>query len=343
MDSRLMRFGVRLISHSGLLSFIETQETRRENLLRILVYHRIGSLGEDNGLMDPSLLSATPDQFEQQMKFLREHYRLLSILDLLQAIEAKESLPPKSVMVTFDDGYLNFFETAWPILQRFEVPTLVFLATGFLFPENQIFWWDRLYQGIYKTSCTRLILPPIGSISLENKDQRWDAFIKLKNKISCMSFQPAMQLVDQIMETLEVAPDSKGLLMNWSDVRLLNEQGCYLAAHTRNHPILTRITRDEAHQEIMYGQQDILKELGTACPVFAYPSGHQRDINNAILPILQELGFKLALTSIPGINVMPHINPLRLERIGLFPGADMTTFRLVLTRIYRLYCMIQAK
>src|SRR5512139_4148559 len=219
MDNRFIRLGAQLLSQSGSLAFIEFLERYRGNLLRILVYHRIGDPGEDDGLLDPSLLSATPEQFEQQVKFLREHYRLLSIRDLLQAIEAKESLPPKAVMVTFDDGYHDFLETAWPILESYQVPALMFLATGFLSHEDQLFWWDRLYQGICKTNCTRLSLPPAGDLPLETKDQRWQTFLEIKRQISCMDFHLAMQLVDRIMERLEVAPETAGLLMSWSDAR----------------------------------------------------------------------------------------------------------------------------
>jgi peptidoglycan/xylan/chitin deacetylase (PgdA/CDA1 family) len=341
VDNKYIRFGTHVISQSGLLPFVEYLETLRGNLLRILVYHRIGDPGGDIGLLDPSLLSATPEQFEQQMSFLLEHYRVLSIRDLLQAIEAKESLPPKSVMVTFDDGYRNFLETAWPTLERLQVPTLLFLATSSLSSADQLFWWDRLYQGIYRTTYTRLNLPPAGDFPLQTKDQRRDAFNELKRQISCIDFHLAMQLVDRIMETLEVVPETAGIMMNWSDARSLNEYGCYLAAHTRTHPILSRISIDDARQEILGGQQDIRREIGTAWPVFAYPSGHSQDCSDDLLPILNEEGFKVAMTSIPGINVLPRSDLLQLKRTGLSPRLNPLEFRLILTGIYQIYATFQ--
>ena len=140
-----------------------------------------------------------------------------------------------------------------------------------------------------------------------------------KRRISCMDYHLAMRLVDRIMETLEVIPETTGILMNWSDARLLNQHGCYMAAHTRTHPILSRISTDDARQEIMGGQQDINKEIGTAWPVFAYPSGHSQDCSDELLTILYEEGLKVAMTSIPGINVLPRSDLLELKRIGLSP------------------------
>ena len=331
----------RFVLRSGLLSFLEHQEARYENLLRVLTYHRIGDPQSENGLLDPSLLNATPEMFEQQIRFLVENYRLLSILDLLLAIETRKALPPRSVMITFDDGYRNFLDTAWPILEQYHVPTLLFLATNFISSTDQLFWWDKLYQGISKASYTRLNLLEIGDYPLENGEQRWETFVELKRQISGMDCHFANPLVDTILEELDVIPETTGLLLNWTDARFLNERGCYLASHTRNHLILSKIPCTDASQEIRGGYQDICREIGTAWPVFAYPSGQSQDIDNILLPILKEEGFMIAMTSIPGMNIMSRDNLLRLKRIDLSPRLTMPEFRLLLTGVFHFYCSIR--
>jgi peptidoglycan/xylan/chitin deacetylase (PgdA/CDA1 family) len=343
MEYSILHFGAALIRRTGLLCLAESIEAQRGNLLRILEYHRIGEPGANHGLLDPSLLSATPDQFEQQMRFLSENYRLLSIHELLQAIEIKKPLPPKSVLVTFDDGYHDFLETAWPILARYQVPTLMFLATGFLFPENQLFWWDRLYQGVCKTTRVRLSLPAIGTFLLENKSQRWDTFVKLKKIISCVDFHLGMLWVDQILEELEVVPETKGFLMNWSDIRWLSERGCNPVAHTRHHPILSRISIEEAQQEIHDSCLDIYQETGFRLPVLAYPSGHVQDCRHDLSPILREEGLKIVMSSIPGFNDLKGCDLMRLKRIGPSPRVNMIDYRLILTGWFDLLGTVQAR
>lgn len=343
MENRLVGFGARSISRSGLVPVLETLEVHRANLLRILVYHRIGNPAAEDGLLDPTLVNATTEQFEQQMRFLRENYRLLSIVDLLRAIENREPLPPKSIMVTFDDGYRCFGDSAWPVLERYQIPALMFLATGYLSASGQMFWWDRLYQGLYKTRRTRLSLPQIGDYPLETEQQRWAAFIGIKRQIRPIDNPSVVRLLDQIVGELDVAPQAPDCLLTWSDVRSLHARGCFFAAHTRNHPILSRIPAQVGLQEIRDSQQDIIREIGAALPVVAYPSGHASDCSAELTPLLGRDGFKLAMSSIPGINVLPRQDLYRLKRIGLSPRVSMSIFRMVLTSAYRHYCTIQEK
>ena len=145
------------------------------------------------------------------------------------------------------------------------------------------------------------------------------------------------------MERLEVTPETTGILMSWSDARWLNERGCHLAAHTRNHSILSHIPVEEARQEIHDSRQDIRREIGTVWPVIAYPSGRASDCGDDLSPILQEEGCRLAMASIPGINVLPRSDLLRLKRIGLSTRITMPVFRLILTGLYHVYCTFEAK
>ena len=128
------------------------------------------------------------------MRFLVDNYRLISILDLLQVIETHEPLPPQSVLVTFDDGYHDFLSVAWPILEHYHVPTILFLPTGPLLSANDLFWWDRLFQGLFTTRSLRLNLPFIGDLRLGTKNQRLKAFTQLKRHIRSLDYHIAMSL-----------------------------------------------------------------------------------------------------------------------------------------------------
>lgn len=338
MNNKLGFLALRAIAKMRLALFVRTLESYRGNLLRILTYHRIGDPNIDNGVLDPSMVCATPKQFEQQISYLSQSYHFLSIHDLLAAIKEQKPLPAQSVMITFDDGYRDFLEFAWPILEHYQVPTLMFLPTGFISQKNKVFWWDQLYQGVFNTKKNSLDLPSSQSFSLQTKNQRWDSFIRLKRLVSGMDFHAAMQLVDQIMEVLEITPKNNGNIMDWSDARFLQDHGCYLAAHTVNHPILSRITITQARQEIHDSRQEIARELGVTWPVLAYPSGHEKDLNNDLWPILNKEGIIFGMTSIPGINIFPRANLLNLRRIELSPRLNFLEFQPLLTGIYHLTC-----
>ncbi len=331
----------RLTIQSGLVSFVRYMEARRENLLRVLAYHRIGNPETEDGLLDPDLVSATPEMFEQQMRFLAANYRPLSVPDLLHAIDTRKSLPPQSVLVTFDDGYRDFLDIAWPILECYHIPAVLFVATGFLSSGDHLFWWDRLFQGIFRTRHTKLDLGSVGLFPLETKYQRRHALALLKEQIHRLDYETALSLVDTILQQLEVTPQTSGLVLNWSDARFLHDRGCYLAAHTRAHPVLSRIPISRARQEIRGAQQDIYNEIGTVWPLFAYPHGLTPDVSDDLFPILRDEGVRLAMTLVPGINVLPRTNLFRLKRIPLSPRRTMPAFPLYLTGVFHFSCSIR--
>jgi peptidoglycan/xylan/chitin deacetylase (PgdA/CDA1 family) len=343
MDHKYKHILVCIVVGSGLVPLVRSWEAQRGNLLRVLAYHRIGDPGAESGLLDPDLLSATPELFEQQMHFLADNYRLISILDLFQAIETQEPLPPQSVLVTFDDGYHDFVSVAWPILEYYHVPTILFLPTGPLLSANDLFWWDRLFQGLFTTRSLRLNLPGTGDLPLGTKNQRLKAFTQLKRRIRSLDYHAAMSLVDTVLQELEVIPQTSNLMLNWSEVRFLNSHGCYLCAHTRQHSCLSRIPINDARQDIRDGKMDQLAEIGTIWPIFAYPYGEPCDLCEDLQPILQEEGFKLAVTTIPGINDWAHIDLLRIKRICPSVRHTMAEFQLSLTEIYNFYTVLSGR
>ncbi|MET0205213.1 MAG: polysaccharide deacetylase family protein [Casimicrobiaceae bacterium] len=99
----------------------------------ILCYHRFG--------VKTSKLNVTPAAFEQQMEWLaRNGYTVVTFARLARFLEGKEALPPKSVVITIDDGYRSSYEIAYPILKKFGFPATVFLYTDFVGASDAMTW-----------------------------------------------------------------------------------------------------------------------------------------------------------------------------------------------------------
>ncbi|MBI3248590.1 MAG: polysaccharide deacetylase family protein [Deltaproteobacteria bacterium] len=98
---------------------------RQRPSVRILYYHSVSDL--------PVRSSVAPEVFAAHMEHLSRHdYRVLSLTDAVQCLQARSPLPLKSVVLTFDDGFVDNYEQAFPILTRYKFPATVFLATSYI-------------------------------------------------------------------------------------------------------------------------------------------------------------------------------------------------------------------
>lgn len=337
MNQQLGKKVSHLITHSGLLSVIEGLEAKRSNVLRILAYHRLGCPETENGLLDPGLINSTPEMFAQQMRFLKEHYHVLSLDELLDAMACNRPLPPRSVMITFDDNYREFLHTAWPVLSSLQLPAILFLATDYLNQNKRLFWWDQLYQAFSHTKQEKLHLPSVGDYALRTAQERMSALAEIKKRVRATKHQQAMSLVKETIDMLDVSPQADGLMLTWQDVHDLSSQGLYIGAHTRSHPVLSRLTIKEAMQEIIGSQLDLSRKLNQTWPVFAYTFGKQAALHLELRSLLQKEGFQVAMTMIEGHNDIGHTHSLWLKRLGMASHLSMDEFRLALTGIYNIY------
>ncbi|MCA9999560.1 MAG: polysaccharide deacetylase family protein, partial [Anaerolineales bacterium] len=134
-----------LTAVDSMMNMAERADNQRLNLLRVLTYHRV-----DDPEKRPSLyprVTVTPKEFVGQMQHLVAGYNPVSLDQVLEAMEAPvlRALPPRAVLVTFDDAYCDFAEQAWPVMKRYSIPATLFVPTAFPDQPQRTFWWDRLY------------------------------------------------------------------------------------------------------------------------------------------------------------------------------------------------------
>jgi peptidoglycan/xylan/chitin deacetylase (PgdA/CDA1 family) len=108
---------------SGVQRLRGSQDAQRP--LRVLMYHKINDRRD-------SILSVPSRLFDEQMSYLKARYNVVSPDDVLADLSGGEPLPPRAAMLTFDDGYADVFEQAYPILERYGLPAALFLATDFI-------------------------------------------------------------------------------------------------------------------------------------------------------------------------------------------------------------------
>jgi peptidoglycan/xylan/chitin deacetylase (PgdA/CDA1 family) len=110
-------------------------------LVPILTYHKFTKGRGD-------ITTVTEKAFEEQMKFLRANgYRVITLDAFFDFLELKRQIPPKSVVVTADDGWRSFYEIAYPILKRYGYPATIFVYTDFILNNSKSHLdWDDLRE-----------------------------------------------------------------------------------------------------------------------------------------------------------------------------------------------------
>lgn len=294
--------------------------TRPAGMFSVLTYHRVDETAARPDL-HPGLLSATPGEFDAQIRELAAVARPISLTDLLAA-RAGRPLPPRAVLVTFDDGYADVATHAWPILRRHGVPAVLFVATAYP-GTGRPFWWDRLHHAISATSALRLVAP-WGEQDLSTPTRRPAAFRDLRRRLKDLDHEEAMGLVEAWCAELGV-PDPAPHALDWATLRLLAGEGLAIAPHTRTHSLLTRVSAGQVEIEVAGSLADLREFLGEVPPVLAYPSGAH---DAAAREIVRRLGFAIAFTTDPGTNDARRIDWLAVRRFNVGLGTSPAILRL---------------
>jgi len=274
--------------------------------LSIIYYHHVF---ENIQQYHPEDITASV--FNQQIKFLKKHFTILSLSKAMQLLEQKK-LPPKSLIITFDDGYQDNYTIAAPILEKHHCPATFFIATEGV--EQGYLWNDIVEQCIQKTKNLTISAKIIDKeIPISTKSEKVSAFNTL---ISFLKFQPNLkrsELILQLKSELKVS-DFNCTMMNELQIKDLHERGFEIAAHTHSHTILSTESDDNCRKELQINKKILERIIKTPVDFFAYPNGlYGRDFTDMHADIIKELGFKSAFSTNDG-GITSKMNIFKLPR-----------------------------
>lgn len=294
------------------LSALERVEEHPPNSLRVLTWHRV---------LDPAA-------FARQIDWLVEQYRPVSLGDVEAAWQDGTRLPPRAVLVTFDDAYRDFALHAWPVLRRRGVPVVLFVPTAFPDHPERVFWWDRLEHAISR--CARRVpwVTECGRFRMRTSAQRAATYRALRDRAKTLHPAQVSVWVDELVAGLH-APPLASQVLGWDELRELARDGVTLGAHSRTHPDLSQLTREEVEAEVAGSLDDLRHRIGEVASVFAYPDGRT---SPEVAAVVRACGISLAFSTVPGTNVLPHASRWTLRRINVGPAATVAVLRAQLLR-----------
>jgi peptidoglycan/xylan/chitin deacetylase (PgdA/CDA1 family) len=267
-------------------------ERRSEPSARILYYHRVGDGS------DPFFPAISTDLFEQEMRFVQRHYRVVSLSELLQTLAGGDTEPV--VAITFDDGYQDNYQNAFPVLQRFGLPATIFLTTGSI-DSREPLWFEQLALAVKKT--VREYVDAAERLWLRTPAERLASNGRLFALLRTLPDIKRRTMLAGILSQLAVdTGELRNQMLTWDQIRLMSGHGITFGGHTVTHPFLSRLTVEQLQWEVGECKRRIESELRLPVEYFAYPNGREEDFNHSTKQALRDAGYRAALSTIWGVN-----------------------------------------
>ncbi len=279
--TRLNRVAKRLPSPSGLL---------------VLNYHRVGNA--EASPLDRGVWSATEEEFDAQMRWLAKQSDVVGIDDLEDLFTGR--CRGRFVLVTFDDGYRDNYEIAWPILKAHGITATFFVTSGFL-DQRRIAWWDEIAWMVRHAQVGEL--PPLkwnrSGLSLEGAN-REGAIHRLLSIYKQLPLAETIPFLNEIAEATQAgrAPESvaDSTWMTWEMIRQMRASGMGIGGHTVTHPVLSSLDAEAQFSEVMESKSRIEAELGETITAFSYPVGQPDSFTHETVLALKKAGYRWAFS-----------------------------------------------
>jgi peptidoglycan/xylan/chitin deacetylase (PgdA/CDA1 family) len=312
----------------------------------ILMYHRILDKNTSETYMQDGMY-VDPDTFRKQMKFLKNKFHVIPLdhVTRISYLEKTIGTDKPFCILTFDDGWKDFYANAYPVLKSNNVSATVFLPTAIIGTEKR-FWTEDLAFIL-----SRMEKPEASSIN--SKTATHTAVSKLESlkgsfeyrmekavgELKVLPKEEIDHVLEELAERWRVDPAIQGRsFLSWEEIREMYESSIIrFGSHTSSHRILTTASDDVVMEELILSKRKLVDE-GVVSPSFipfAYPNGNY---NDRISEMVEQAGYSLALTTEKGWNNVTSDkgDHFRLKRIGIHQDISSTDAMLA-CRMYGIY------
>lgn len=270
-------------------------DSKARSPLRVVLYHHITK--HASSLVDRLAVTTSPAVFEAHLRKLVRHYEVVSLDAVLSG-----NLPPRALLITFDDGYRSFVRSALPVLRRLGLPSVLFISGVCLDPNSLPL--DNLLSYL------------CASVGLERLATRLDptrrgthTFKGLLDLLAAMPYGRYLELGDELAASFEIDQAAlraeSGIFLDPEDLAGLSASGCEVANHTRSHVFCRSILDEEvaSHQIVEHARR--LESLtGRPIRAFGYPYGSRDDAIPMVERMLRDSGHAASFLA----ESRPHLN-----------------------------------
>lgn len=292
----------------------------RQGRLAVLGYHRVGD--PSCTPWDPDLITATAAQFDRHIQYLKRHHGIVGAEEALHLLTGRRTgrrggAPP--VLLTFDDGYLDNYTTAFPVLRSHGVTGLFFLVVDHL-RGVRVPWWDAIAWMCQRARGQASVGEGAAREGSLGGARAEAAAIIARYK--SLDADDAQALLDALPSRLGVTPptDARELFLSVDQAREMMRGGMSVGAHTCTHPVLSRVGLDVQRRELCDGKAWLESALGRPVVTLAYPVGSPDAFTEVTMREARQAGYVACFSYHGGINDLAHTNLLDVKRIPVYLG-----------------------
>lgn len=336
------QLAARMFCASGAARLLLRLRSASRQELTVLAYHRVYDIDNESSFpSDPELISASTEEFAWQMEFVRRHFSPICFNDFLKAIEQGTALPPRSLIVSFDDGHLDNYTQAFPILKRLDVPATIFLSTGYI-GGSQAFWFDRLVTLIYYAPEGALDIPTLPlrvmiGPEVETRRAAAEAILaRLKRVPNRQRLEVLSNLEAKLSQHVPAHPAGVSAALTWEQVQEMSQAGIEFGSHTVSHPVLTMLEDTQLHDELAESKRVIELKTGRPAPVLAYPVGGDYAFDQRVIAQAEVCGYRLGVSYLSGVNTRGSLDSFSIKRLHVerYTTRSDFTAMLALPRVF---------
>lgn len=301
--------------------------TYKEPTLLVLMYHRILPKSDSRYKTEQPGMLVTPESLDLQLDTLKQYFEPIHLNDWLTRKKNNLPLPNKSIAITFDDGWADNYEYAFPLLKKHNIPATIFLVTN-LIDTNKTFWPERLVSTITAIAEKDLSLFSLDSsqwlhqLNVQynfNAQPTTEELDEIINSAKRYSDKEINKLIDGLTNDIDLAVAAD--ILSWEQINEMKQSSLVeFGSHTKNHTrMLNELNSDVLDDELVGSQASLATTLNTDIPLFCYPNG---DMTRAAEKIVSEHYLAAVTTKRGWVN--KNSNFYQLPRIGIHDDISNT-------------------
>jgi peptidoglycan/xylan/chitin deacetylase (PgdA/CDA1 family) len=275
----------------------------------VAAFHRVLDPADPRSAGADPLWTVSRAFFAHCLDFFVEHYRVVSLADVLAAREGARPLPQWPLLITFDDGWADNRDYALPELRRRSLPAALFVATDAI-GRYEGFWQERILSAFKR----RRIAPALAAglwqrLWPDQAEPEHYALPAVRRIIAAIAQFPVPEREEILRHLPSAEPGDPAEMLDDPGLKDLARSCVAIGTHGVSHEPLTTVNNPEA--ELRHSWQDLQQKLGKAAgvPTLSFPHGRYGQHE---LALARRLGYRLLFTSDRGLN---RINGNRISDV----------------------------